>query len=642
MTKVVRFLIPLFLTFVKTQVYAQDTTVFEIAAECAKGKTVNFHETGRRNSGPSLDVVFVHLELNVKPQNGYIDGKAKLVYRLKSASSFVVWDLHSALKVDSVYRKQKKITFNHTQNEIGLVYDTPLGNGELDTIEIYYKGQPSFENLYFSRSAYQSGMVAASRSQPYGSSYWWPCQNSLSDKIDSLEITLFCDTQFVGVANGVLVGEGRVDSNLAFYKWKHSYPIAPYLVAISVANYEIVNLQAETINLDTFRIQNFVYPHYKETATELLQQTPPMFRVFDSLFGPYPFAREQYGHAQFHHGGGMEHQTMSFMGSFSFDLIAHELAHQWFGNKVTCSNWHEIWLNEGFATYANLLAYENLRSDSTWLSQLSKTITDVTARTEGSVWRLDTLNISSLFDQRMVYKKAALVLHMLRFELGDEDFFEVLKNYLNDSSIAFGFASLNDLKRHIELVSGKDFTAFFDQWVYKEGYPIFSINFTPTNNGCKLSVNQNTTHPSVSFFKTSIPLQLFGEGKEAYVVIEPNASIFSTNIELPFQVDSVVFDPRKWLIARALILKNTPQLSNDLLAYPVPVQEVLSLVSSSAGFQEIKIYSNVGALAKHIKTNRSISKGEVYTFNVTDLLPGVYYLRIEREDGFQSIKFIKQ
>jgi hypothetical protein len=146
----------------------------------------------------------------------------------------------------------------------------------------------------------------------------------------------------------------------------------------------------------------------------------------------------------------------------------------------------------------------------------------------------------------------------------------------------------------------------------------------------------------VSFFKTSIPLQLFGEGKEAYVVIEPNASIFSTNIELPFQVDSVVFDPRKWLIARALILKNTPQLSNDLLAYPVPVQEVLSLVSSSAGFQEIKIYSNVGALAKHIKTNRSISKGEVYTFNVTDLLPGVYYLRIEREDGFQSIKFIKQ
>ncbi len=642
MTKVVRFLIPLFLTFVKTQVYAQDTTVFEIAAECAKGKMVNFHETGRRNSGPSLDVVFVHLELNVKPQNGYIVGKAKLVYRLKSASSFVVWDLHSALKVDSVYRKQKKITFNHTQNEIGLVYDTPPSTEELDTIDIYYKGQPSFENLYFSRSAYQSGMVAASRSQPYGSSYWWPCQNSLSDKIDSLEITLFCDTQFVGVANGVLVGEGRVDSNLAFYKWKHSYPIAPYLVAISVANYEIVNLQAETINLDTFRIQNFVYPHYKETATELLQQTPPMFRVFDSLFGPYPFAREQYGHAQFHHGGGMEHQTMSFMGSFSFDLIAHELAHQWFGNKVTCSNWHEIWLNEGFATYANLLAYENLRSDNTWLSQLSKTITDVTARTEGSVWRLDTLNISSLFDQRMVYKKAALVLHMLRFELGDEDFFEVLKNYLNDSSIAFGFASLNDLKRHIELVSGKDFTAFFDQWVYKEGYPIFSINFTPTNNGCKLSVNQNTTHPSVSFFKTSIPLQLFGEGKEAYVVIEPNASIFSTNIELPFQVDSVVFDPRKWLIARALILKNTPQLSNDLLAYPVPVQEVLSLVSSSAGFQEIKIYSNVGALAKHIKTNRSIRKGEVYTFNVTDLLPGVYYLRIEREDGFQSIKFIKQ
>lgn len=642
MTKALRLLIPLFLTFAKTQVFAQDTTVFEIAAECAKGKSVHFYETSRRNSGPSLDVVFVQLELNVKPQSGYLEGKAKLVYRLKSASSFVVWDLHSALKVDSVFRNQKKISFSHAQNEIGLVYDTPPSTEELDTIEIYYKGQPSFENLYFSRSAYQSGMVAASRSQPYGSSYWWPCQNSLSDKIDSLEITLLCDTQFVGVANGVLVAQGIVDSNLAFYKWKHSYPVAPYLVAISVANYEVVDLQAETIHLDTFRIQNFVYPHYKETATELLQQTPPMFRVFDSLFGPYPFAREQYGHAQFHHGGGMEHQTMSFMGSFSFDLIAHELAHQWFGNKVTCSNWHEIWLNEGFATYANLLAYENLRSDSSWLSQLSKTITDVTARTEGSVWRLDTLNISSLFDQRMVYKKAALVLHMLRFELGDEDFFNVLKNYLNDSSISYGFASLSDLKRHIQLATGKDFTDFFDQWVYKEGYPVFSINFTPTNNGCKLTINQNTTHPSVSFFKTPVPLHLYGEGQEAYVVIEPNANVFSTNIELPFQVDSVVFDPRKWLVARALILKNTPQLSNDLLAYPVPVQETLSLVSSSSGFQEVKIYSTIGTLAKSLQIGRNISKGEVYSFSVSDLNPGVYYLRIEREDGFQTIKFIKQ
>ena len=143
---------------------------------------------------------------------------------------------------------------------------------------------------------------------------------------------------------------------------------------------------------------DYIYPSYKPQADTLRWAIDGMMRGFDSLFGDYPFRKEKYGHAMFGRGGGMEHQTMSFMSRLDFDLMAHELAHQWFGNKITCGSWQDLWLNEGWATYSNAIALELIKSKKEHHDFLIKSIGRATRNNGGSVFAYDTTNVNELFN----------------------------------------------------------------------------------------------------------------------------------------------------------------------------------------------------------------------------------------------------
>ena len=222
----------------------------------------------------------------------------------------------------------------------------------------------------------------------------------------------------------------------AFYK--HRYPIASYLVAFAVTNFKVLNhsVQLGSVNLPMI---TYCYP---ESENSFQQNTPKVLQqlsLFHQYFGAYPFINEKYGHTQFSWGGGMEHQTNSFIVSPDENLMAHELAHQWFGDKITCGSWQDIWLNEGFATYLSYFYFE--KSDpANHINRLKSLNNSITNSPGGSVWVDDTTNVGRIFNSRLSYNKGAYLLHMLRWVLGDTLFFRGIRQYVNDPKLAYGFA----------------------------------------------------------------------------------------------------------------------------------------------------------------------------------------------------------
>jgi len=399
--------------------------------ELIKSEQRGFTQSRTLRSNSSTDYGFtVHyqtLHLRVNPNvSDRLEGVAHVCFRALRKLDTLRLDLRDELKVLKVTRGNDTLRWEHRNHQLFVVLSQSLSAGSNDSLSVHYSGNPSRGSGfgYYVRDKHQTGNIIHTLSQPYGAPYWWPCKSTLDDKLDSLDVLVTTAKGLRAASNGLLVDERDLNDSTVLFHWKHRYPIAPYLVAIAVSNYvpftDHAHFHGRT---DSLPVLNYVFPQTFSSARVDARQTLPMLRLFDSLFGIYPFMKEKYGHAQFTWGGGMEHQTMSFMVNFSFDLIAHELAHMWFGDAVTCGSWEDLWLNEGWATYANALCYEFLKNRSAFRARLEDMQKYVMSQPGGSVFPTDTQNISRLFDGRLTYNKGALVYHMLRWQLGDSIFF---------------------------------------------------------------------------------------------------------------------------------------------------------------------------------------------------------------------------
>ncbi|MBP7497120.1 MAG: M1 family metallopeptidase, partial [Bacteroidales bacterium] len=521
-------------------------------------KNVNF-------SGNNYDVKYHRFNWYIDPDTFYIKGSVTTYFTAKADKiSEIEFELNSLLVVDSVTQKGIKINFNHGINSndiIKITLNDSLALNSLDSLTIYYKGVPvnstglgSFTQSYHGIN--KDKPVIWTLSEPYGCKDWWPCKQSLNDKIDSIDIIIKTPKQFRVVANGLLVTEILADP-FKIYHWKHKYPIAAYLIAFAVSDYIVFSEFAATGQgqSDIIEIQNYVYP---EDTTETINQTEitiPVMQFFCNKFSPYPFKKEKYGHCQIGWDGGMEHQTMTFLGVFNFEIIAHELAHSWFGNMITHSSWPDLWLNEGFATYLTGLCYENIFPDHYyWNIWKQMKINHITSKPDGSVYVTDTINIDKLFDPRLVYNKGAMILHTLRWVMGDADFYNAIHNYLNNNNLTYNFAKFSDFKTHCETASSKDLTYFFDDWYYGEGYPIYDINVIKnSDDSLNIIFNQSQSHNSVSFFKLPVALKFKNQSKDTTLIFNNISNHQTFKTKLSFLPDSIFFDPDNWLIAKANI-----------------------------------------------------------------------------------------
>ncbi len=591
----------------------------------------------------NYDLKYHRFFLFADPAVTYIRGSVTSYFvATGSTMSSIQFELFLAMSADSAFYHGLKKNVNHTGNVITIPFSESIPEGTLDSVTVYYSGNPTTSGFgSFGNEIHGGAPGMWTLSEPYGASDWWPSKNDLTDKIDSID--MYCVTPKGNhvAGNGLLISETPYGANSTLAHWKHRYPIASYLIAIASTNY--ARFSDYLVNgTDSLEVLNYVYPEDSVLLRQNAKSVLPSLAVFEDLFTPYPYRAEKYGHAQFGWGGGMEHQTMTFLGKSAFnpEIIAHELAHQWFGDFITCGSWHDIWLNEGFATYCAALRYENI-DPYYWPIWKKINIKSVCSQPGGSVYCDDTTSVNRIFSGRLSYSKGALVLHMLRWVVGDENFFKGMKAYLNDPRLRFGFARTDDYKKHMEAASGRDLTGFFADWIYGQGYPKYTVNISQSvDNSLSVTLYQGQSHTSVSFFEMPVPIKFYGAGTDTLMVFNHTFSgqVFAANPG--FSVDSTQFDPDQWLISS----NNSVVLGKDDL----PADKILDLMPNPAG-DMLYVRNNLGFInsfeiltmeGKLIRTEQLRRKNENLMVKTQNLKAGMYLLRISYTDGVVSRRFI--
>jgi aminopeptidase N len=589
----------------------------------------------------NYDITYHKLELTVDPAVYFISGKITTTFTALSNMNSITFDMANELTVSLVKRNGVNLTFSESgNNELIINFPSAIANGASATVEITYSGVPPVSGFSAFASETHNGVpVMWTLSEPFGAKDWWPCKQDLNDKINSVDVYVTAPSTYTVASNGLQISQVTLGGNKTT-RFQHNYPIPAYLIAFAVTNYSIVTQTAGTAPND-FPIINYIYP---ETLTPSVQnqlaQTPLIMNLFETLFEVYPFHNEKYGHAQFGWGGGMEHTTVSFMNNFSRGLIAHELAHQWFGDKITCGTWKDIWLNEGFATYLASLVIENFDGNAAFIIDKTNMINNITSQIGGAVYLTDTeaLNVGRIFSSRLSYNKGAMVLNMLRLKMGDTMFFQALKNYLADSNLAFKYAVTSDLKSHLEAVYGSSLTEFFNDWVFNQGYPTYTITAQNWGAGqAKIIVNQTQSHTSVSFFEMPIPIRLIGAGGQTFdTILENTTNNQEFIISVPFAITNVFFDPEKDIISKnntVTLANENFELENGIIVYPNPVQNELHIqLPSNISITSITLFNGIGQ--KVLENSNS-------DFSVSALSSGVYYVKIETSEGTFHKKIIK-
>lgn len=558
---------------------------------CAHVKSAAFQSAGlpqlRTNAargGDLYDIHFYDIELEVSNTTTYVDGNVLIASEVTSAGMDTFWfELKDNMTIDSVYvNGARRLVIDRLNNVVRVPLAQTIPQGEEVRARIWYKGTATqagfFSGLSTAASTTWGVNVSWTLSEPFSAPDWLPCKQDLWDKIDSVNFNGIATNPNKVGSNGLLTAVTTLPNNKSKFAWKTRYPMAFYLIAFSVTNYVDYTTFAKPTRLpgDSIRVQHWVYNANNSsnvsalnTFRQQLDATNDMIEVFSNLFILYPFWQEKYGHMQAPLGGGMEHQTMSTMGGFGQDLTAHELIHQWFGDYVTCATWSDIWLNEGFASYGEYLYRQfgvSQSSADSWMQSAQGSARQNT----GSVYVPAGSGVSRIFSSNLSYKKGAAVLHMLRWQIGNDSlFFGGVVDYLNQK--ANDVATTDELRTILEAYTNQSLASFFNEWVYGEGFPTYTVNWNQVDSTLYVEVNQTTTSALTPRFSTLVPVRLAIGGQFTTLRIDPTAGVNR------FQVNGTVTNAQ--LDPTSILLKGTTSSIRRVSTLGVSVAEEQLLVA---------------------------------------------------------------
>ncbi|UCE59009.1 MAG: M1 family metallopeptidase [Phycisphaerales bacterium] len=515
----------------------------------------------------STDVLHYELDIEISNINTLlhtctITGSNRMTIQSKHAYlrefSFRLWHGHTitgAFINDTQSVLDDIIVDSETTRRVLL--DPGYFYNEIFTLTIEYTGTSVSHGLDSFEVRTQSGVpVVGTLSEPYYSYTWWPTKDGdvglpgdNSDKA-TLEFSITTPDNLEIPANGVLESIDLLSGNRHRWNWVSDYPITPYLVAFCATDYHMWTKQYNHAN-GSMPVEFYIYPGYDTVShRQSWGRVVSMLEVFAPLFGEYPFIEEKYGIYNFPFGGGMEHQTITGQGSFDERLTAHELAHQWWGDMITCRTWSDIWLNEGFATYGECLWKEHEFGTINRNAYRSCMLSEKPYSVSGSVYiPANEISVYRIFSSDYSYKKGAWVLHQLRYVVGDETFFQILADYREQ--YAFSAASTDDFVTLASATHGEDLAWFFDQWVYQKGAPAYQYGWDMVKlNGqeyfhVRVEQTQSTSYPHV--FITPLDIFILDDSAEVHTVWNDQRTQTFV-IPVDGAVTNVAFDPYRWIL----------------------------------------------------------------------------------------------
>ncbi len=634
------------LFFVATPLFAQSGEALKNLAKSELSRHLRYNKSeiqSTQANGQNIDVIQYRAHWWLNPESDSIKGKVAIIFRpVSQPVSQTSLDLASGMVVESVRFRNVPVQFSFSgSSTLNLNFgNQQLNPGNSDSLVIRYRGKPvpsAFGS--FTRTQHAGTWLVYTLSEPYGAKDWWPCKQSLNDKADSVDITIYTPSGYTAVANGLLMKQSE-SNGIRTFRWLHKYPIATYLIAVASTNYAFFRQKAVLSTGDTLPVDNYCYPENLSQWKTGMQPITKMVEDFDSLLAPYPFAKEKYGHTQFAFGGGMEHQTNSFMQNTDFGLQAHELAHQWFGDKVTCHSWKDIWLNEGFATYLAAMEYVNA-GFSDWPREGRQWIEYISSENGGSVFCSDTTDLYRIFSGRLSYAKGAMLLRMLRWKIGDDAFWQALRNYIGNSPLAYSFSSTPDLRTYLESSSGQNLEEFFADWYKGEGFPNIQVDAMIDADSVRFSFYQQPSHPSVSFFEMDVPILIKGGNTDTLIRLPFTSNGQNYSFKAGFIIDSVGADPEHQWLARWYVSQITANKKEETFIpariYPNPCKEQLTIRQGKEPLLSAAICNlNGQEMLKTdvLKEETRISTGE--------LPPGFYLLKVKTSKGIQYQRLMKE
>ena len=561
-------LVPLFLAVAVLAVAADEPAPGCLAKTRADFLATKSSRTAVTTSS-AYDVLEYRLDLALDPTLDEYTGSVFLRYAWVDAPSGpVVLDCAGPV-VDAVRDETGALAF--TQAGDSLVIEAGPGTGAQDSLTIEFTNVlavrvgAGLSVWYQQNDPEDVDPLISSFSQPDAARTWWPCKDRPDDKAPNT-VSLTLPTGMTGVSNGTLLSETDNADGTVTWVWRESHPIATYLVSVAASRYASFGETCAADVSGPVPLQHWVFPHHLERAETDFAPTCAMLDHLDDLLGPYPFADEKYGHAEFMNmaTGAMEHTTVTsygiglLTGTNVYDFIVeHELAHQWFGDALTPESWADIWLNEGFATYTEALWREHL---------------DGLDGPAGYYWKMARLRLSTdwigatpVYDpfpvlSRVVYDKGAWILHMLRGRIGDPAFFELLYEWATGPSRLHGTVRTADFIALAEQVSGQELAAFLWPYLLENTVPHLELATIVADgpNGADTHLVVRLRDRSGVAFDNVYPVAVALPGGTVTLAVRLAGAETVAEFDLDGPVTDVLLDPRQWVLWRAVSAPATP------------------------------------------------------------------------------------